>query len=104
MVTNPRLKMPSLANSVVAAAPKKARKVRGIVYVDNERCKGCGFCVEFCPQDCLVLAHEFNSKGYHPPVLSDEDACTGCDLCALYCPDFAIFSTRVQAAGDGGGR
>ena len=80
-----------------APAPK-ARRFRGVIYVERERCKGCGFCVEFCPQDCLVLAPDFNAKGYHPPVLADQDACTGCDLCALYCPDFAIFSVRVQAA------
>ena len=93
-----------MAEENKVAATKKAKKVRGIVYVDRERCKGCGFCVEFCPQDCLVLSPEFNTKGYHPPVLKDEDACTGCDLCALYCPDFAIFSARIQSAGDGGGR
>ena len=28
-------------------------KVRGAVIVDKEGCKGCGICVNECPQDVL---------------------------------------------------
>jgi len=63
--------------------------------VENDRCKGCGFCVEFCPSGALELSAEFNAKGYHPPLLVDKNYCTGCDLCGLYCPDFAIFGWRL---------
>jgi 2-oxoglutarate ferredoxin oxidoreductase subunit delta len=75
---------------------KPKRKFRGEVFVNRERCKGCGFCVEFCPTHVLVMDNELNKKGYHPPVISNLQACTGCDLCGLYCPDFAIFGIRVQ--------
>jgi 2-oxoglutarate ferredoxin oxidoreductase subunit delta len=75
--------------------PKK-EKYRGAVFVENDRCKGCAFCVEFCPTDALALASTFNVKGYHPPVLARPDQCNGCDLCGLYCPDFAIFALRFQ--------
>jgi 2-oxoglutarate ferredoxin oxidoreductase subunit delta len=74
----------------------KDRKVRGTVYIDNERCKGCGFCIEFCPTKCLEFSKEFNSKGYHPPELVRQVDCTGCDLCGLLCPDFAIFGIRIK--------
>jgi len=73
--------------------PKK-EKYRGTVFIEVERCKGCAFCIEFCPQDALELSSDFNSKGYHPPVLAHPDWCNGCDLCGLYCPDFAIFGVR----------
>lgn len=75
---------------------KKAKKVQGTVYVDRERCKGCGFCVEFCPSHALSLDKGFNTKGYHPPILSSPEDCTGCDLCGLYCPDFAIFGKIIK--------
>ena len=79
-----------------AAEAKKPRKVRGVVFVEAERCKGCAFCVEFCPTHALDLDVGFNKKGYHPPVLAREEDCTGCDLCGLYCPDFAIYGKIVK--------
>ena len=68
-----------------------AKKVKGTVVITEERCKGCGFCVEFCPTDALELSGQYNAKGYHPPVLARTDACTGCDICGMVCPDFAIY-------------
>jgi len=40
---------------------------KGFVAINVERCKGCSFCVEFCPTHVLALSSAFNSKGYHPP-------------------------------------
>jgi 2-oxoglutarate ferredoxin oxidoreductase subunit delta len=74
--------------------PKTAR---GEVYIDRERCKGCGLCVEFCPTKVLVLDKRLNRLGYHPPLVEKPLACTGCDLCGWYCPDFAIFAVRCSA-------
>jgi 2-oxoglutarate/2-oxoacid ferredoxin oxidoreductase subunit alpha len=70
------------------------RPGKGTVFVRTEICKGCSFCIDFCPTDCLSFSKEFNPKGYHFPVLSAPTACTGCDLCGLYCPDFAIYGER----------
>ena len=75
----------------MAEVAQQTKKARGNVVVASERCKGCGFCVEFCPPEVLVLASEYNSKGYHPPVLAKKDGCTGCDICGMVCPDFAIY-------------
>ena len=63
----------------------------GIVHVIEERCKGCGYCVEFCPQHLLIMSERTNSKGYHPPEVTDDSNCVNCGLCALLCPDFAIY-------------
>jgi 2-oxoglutarate ferredoxin oxidoreductase subunit delta len=78
---------------------KKAAKSgpKGDVYVNVPRCKGCSFCVEFCPTHVLELSHDYNPKGYHYPVVARAEACNGCDLCGMYCPDFAIFGVRRKA-------
>lgn len=69
----------------------------GTIHIIAERCKGCGFCVEFCPQHVLVMSKHTNSKGYHPPEILVDSYCVDCGLCALLCPDFAIY---VDPAGD----
>jgi 2-oxoglutarate ferredoxin oxidoreductase subunit delta len=71
---------------------------KGSVQIVVERCKACGFCVEFCPTRALALSSAFNAKGYHPPYLIEPEKCSGCDLCGMYCPDFAIFGYKAQAA------
>lgn len=64
---------------------------QGIVHIISERCKGCGFCVEFCPQGVLVTSKNTNAKGYHLPEITNDSHCLSCGLCALLCPDFAIY-------------
>jgi 2-oxoglutarate ferredoxin oxidoreductase subunit delta len=64
-------------------------KTKGVVLIP-QRCKGCGFCIEFCPPGILARAAEMNSIGYHAVYVTDESKCTGCELCGLVCPDFAI--------------
>ena len=63
----------------------------GLVHIIEERCKGCGFCVEFCPQKLLVMSRRTNDKGYHPPEVKETVHCVNCGLCTLLCPDFAIY-------------
>jgi len=69
----------------------KIKVTHGEIHIMKERCKGCGFCVEYCPRDVLELSEEFNLKGYHPPVIADDDACVECHLCEMLCPEFAIY-------------
>jgi 2-oxoglutarate ferredoxin oxidoreductase subunit delta len=70
---------------------------KGSVQIVVERCKACGFCVEFCPTKALALSSAFNAKGYHPPYMVHPEKCSGCDLCGMYCPDFAIFGYKAPA-------
>ena len=74
---------------------------RGDVRIIVDRCKGCGFCVEYCPKDVLVLSQGFNRKGYHPPEAVKHGECVNCNLCEMICPDFAIFSTAVADGAEG---
>jgi 2-oxoglutarate ferredoxin oxidoreductase subunit delta len=69
---------------------------KGVVTIVVERCKACGFCVEFCPTKVLALSSAFNAKGYHPPQAVAPEKCSGCDLCGMYCPDFAIHGHKVK--------
>lgn len=78
-----------------SAKKRKISKFICDIHVEPERCKGCGFCIEFCPTDVLVFDDGFNKKGYHAPVVKDIDYCTGCDLCGMYCPDFAIYAVKL---------
>ncbi|UCC94349.1 MAG: 4Fe-4S binding protein [Candidatus Omnitrophota bacterium] len=70
----------------------KPRVFKGTVYIIKERCKGCGFCIEYCPKKILQESKEFNEKGYHYPVVIDEDECVNCKVCEDICPEFAIYS------------
>lgn len=72
---------------------------RGKIYVLKELCKGCSFCVEYCPKDVLELSQEFNKKGYHPPIAVREEDCVSCGLCELICPEFAIYTETIEDEG-----
>ena len=63
----------------------------GRVVIIDDRCKGCAFCVEYCPKDVLIMSEDFNRKGYHPPEVVKDGECVNCNLCEMICPDFAIF-------------
>jgi len=73
----------------------------GDVLIIEDRCKGCGFCVEYCPKDVLILSKRFNKKGYHPPEVVKTGECVNCNLCEMICPDFAIFSVPTSTEGSG---
>ncbi len=70
----------------------QVRIPQGEVHIIADRCKGCGFCVEYCPKDVLAMSEEFNRKGYHPPKVVRSQECIDCNLCEMICPDFAIYS------------
>ncbi len=74
----------------------KVKIPQGEVHIIKDRCKGCAFCVEYCPKDVLELSEEFNAKGYHPPYVKHEDECVNCGLCEMICPEFAIWSTEIE--------
>lgn len=64
---------------------------KGTVHIQTDRCKGCGLCIQACPQHVLVLADAFNARGYRHAQLDEHDGhCIGCGICAIVCPDVAF--------------
>jgi 2-oxoglutarate ferredoxin oxidoreductase subunit delta len=69
----------------------------GKVLFNKDRCKGCSYCVEFCPRKSLKMSQEISDKGYVLAAVDDPAKCTGCGLCEMVCPDFAVRVTgKVQ--------
>ncbi len=70
----------------------------GAVEIDAELCKGCGFCVEFCPLGVLEMSRSINRMGYQYPRVRPgmEDRCVCCGMCERICPEMAI---RVREVG-----
>ena len=53
-------------------------------HIKRDWCKGCGICVEFCPQKVLELDDQDKVSALRP------QDCICCKLCELRCPDIAI--------------
>ncbi|OPY02376.1 MAG: 2-oxoglutarate-acceptor oxidoreductase subunit OorD [Syntrophorhabdus sp. PtaB.Bin047] len=64
--------------------------MKGTINIDQERCKGCELCVEFCPAKVIRLSDRLNGKGYFVATFDDGKECTGCGTCAVMCPEVAI--------------
>ena len=60
------------------------------IVVDDDKCRGCALCVEFCPKNVLRLADRFNRDGLRPVEMGWPERCIGCATCATVCPHVAI--------------
>ncbi len=74
----------------VPIMPEEESETKWRIVINEDWCKGCGFCYTFCPREVLEKSEHFNAKGYYPPVATNIDRCVGCGLCEALCPDFAI--------------
>lgn len=53
------------------------------VVIDEEKCTGCGECVEVCPTEAISVNE--NEK-----AVVNEEECTDCGTCVDTCPNEAI--------------
>jgi len=69
--------------------PESISKKVQVQWLEN-RCIGCGTCIETCPLDCIVRTEE--------GISIDRDICNGCGLCAKECPANAmeLLGTKVD--------
>jgi len=79
----------------VAACPRDAleqSEKTGVIMVDEEKCNGCGWCIEACDYGAITL---------HPEkrVVVVCDLCDGKPKCIEWCPEEALdFVTKDQLA------
>ncbi len=65
-------------------------KVKQMITINSERCKGCGLCTEVCPKKIVRIGQQRNSKGYYSAECVDNSKCISCTMCGVICPDCAI--------------
>ncbi len=87
---SPRLIGESISQALAAAARANTVLSRDYIeaegfvsIVDDQRCSGCGMCVEVCPYGALAKSE--NGLAEVVPA-----ACKGCGCCAATCPESAI--------------
>ena len=60
------------------------------IKINQDRCKGCGLCVEFfCPNNVFGEKEKIGKRGFKEVIVVSPDKCNGCGLCE-YCPEGAI--------------
>jgi 2-oxoglutarate ferredoxin oxidoreductase subunit delta len=65
-------------------------KKRYRVNINEKLCKGCYFCVKFCPMGVFVRSDVIGELGYNLAKVEFPEECNGCRACLLYCPDLAV--------------
>lgn len=63
----------------------KHQYLRNVVTlkVNEEKCQGCGICIEVCPHTVFLMQDE-------KVQIADKDSCMECGACANNCPFDAI--------------
>lgn len=62
-----------------------------VLFLQRDRCKGCHYCIEVCPNEFLTPSTELNSHVQYPPQVVDGKECRFCGTCEITCPDFSIY-------------
>ena len=59
-----------------------------MIFIDEDRCSGCGDCLEVCPQEGAIVLQEAKA------VIS-QDRCTSCAACLTACSEGAIYEMEA---------
>ena len=75
---------------------EKKKRPEVSIEINEDLCKGCEICIDFCPLEIFDLSRKLNRRGYYLPIVTKENECNGCRLCELLCPEFAIVLTKTE--------
>ncbi len=67
-----------------------------MLNINTSLCKGCSYCIKFCPKKILELGAERNKHGHFFPLVTNESDCIACAMCATICPEGAIELTKEE--------
>ncbi|MDD5477253.1 MAG: 4Fe-4S dicluster domain-containing protein [Candidatus Omnitrophica bacterium] len=60
------------------------------IIINQERCKGCLLCVNFCPKGLIKKSNKLSKRGLNFVEFDSSGECIGCAMCAVICPDCCI--------------
>lgn len=60
------------------------------IIINQDKCKGCFLCVNFCPKGLLKKSTKLNRQGLNFVEFVAAGDCIGCMQCAVICPDCCI--------------
>jgi NAD-dependent dihydropyrimidine dehydrogenase PreA subunit len=60
--------------------------------VDEEKCDGCGTCVEECAVECITLEGDEDKK----KAVINQEECTDCETCIDVCEQGAISMQEAE--------
>ncbi|MDL2207279.1 4Fe-4S binding protein [Desulfovibrio sp. OttesenSCG-928-M16] len=66
------------------------KQLRNIITIAEDRCNGCGLCIEHCRHEALEIREG-------KAVLLSESACNGLGSCVTFCPEKALALVRRVA-------
>jgi 2-oxoglutarate ferredoxin oxidoreductase subunit delta len=68
------------------------------LFLQFNRCGGCGYCIEVCPKNTLEKSSTINERLLNPPTVRSGAECSLCRLCEYICPDFSIYVVDIDKA------
>ncbi|MDH5447658.1 MAG: ferredoxin family protein [Candidatus Bathyarchaeota archaeon] len=64
------------------------------VYIDYNRCKGDGLCVDLCPVDVFEIKIISQQPRKTKTIVINDEICILCRICEINCPNQAIKITQ----------
>jgi Fe-S-cluster-containing hydrogenase component 2 len=59
-----------------------------MIFIDEDKCTGCGDCLEVCPEEGAIVLQE-------DKAVINQDLCNSCADCLAACPERAIYEVET---------